>query len=275
MCIRDRSRLGSQQKPKTLLGLRGEYEFLGGDATLGGTLIYNNERSSDRRIQVGHEPVRTVVWDMDLKARFEAPLLTRLVDSMPLLKTVAPSDVTIQAEVAQSRPNLNTRGEAYIDDFERSERPESLSVLRTRWTPASPPEVIGLDRASRGRTIWYNPFDRVSRADIWPGQNDQLETRNNQTDVLVVEVTARTDAPDGGGATWGGIMTAWPGMRDFSRSRVLEVWLRGDEGELHIDLGAIDEDVNEDQVRNTEDRHFPGRVTGDGLVSPELSLIHI
>ena len=266
---RDRSRLGSQQKPKTLLGLRGEYEFLGGDATLGGTLIYNNERSSDRRIQVGHEPVRTVVWDMDLKARFEAPLLTRLVDSMPLLKTVAPSDVTIQAEVAQSRPNLNTRGEAYIDDFERSERPESLSVLRTRWTPASPPEVIGLDRASRGRTIWYNPFDRVSRADIWPGQNDQLETRNNQTDVLVVEVTARTDAPDGGGATWGGIMTAWPGMRDFSRSRVLEVWLRGDEGELHIDLGAIDEDVNQDQVRNTEDRHFPGRVTGDGLVSPE------
>ena len=256
--------LGSQQK--TLLGLRGEYEFLAGDATLGGTLIYNNERSNDRRVRVGREPARTVVWDLDLNAKFEAPLLTRLVDSMPLLKTAAVSDVTIQAEVAQSRPNLNTKGEAYIDDFESSERPESLGVFRTRWKPASPPEVIGLNSTSRGRTIWYNPFDRVRRADIWPGQEDQVEAQENLTDVLVIEVTAGDDASE----TWGGITTAWSGgIRDFSKSKFLEVWLRGEEGTLHIDLGAIDEDVNEDGVRNTEDWPFPGRATGDGLVSPE------
>jgi len=256
--------LGSQQK--TLLGMRGEYEFLAGDATIGGTLIYNNERSNDRRVRVGNEPARTVVWDMDLNARFESTLLTRLVDAMPLLKTAAVSDVTVQAEVAQSRPNLNTKGEAYIDDFESSERPESLSIFRTRWTPASPPEVIGLDSTNRAKTIWYNPFDRVRRADIWPGQEDQVEARDNSTDVLVMDVAAGAV----GFESWGGVTTAWSGgIRDFSQSKFIEVWLRGDVGTLHIDLGAIDEDVNEDGVRNTEDRPFPGRATGDGLVSPE------
>ncbi|MEW6754795.1 MAG: hypothetical protein AB1505_28015, partial [Candidatus Latescibacterota bacterium] len=94
--------LGSQQK--TLLGLRTEYEFWGGDGRIGSTLLYNNERTSERRVRVGGEPSRTVLWNLDLKARREAPLLTRLVDGLPLLKTAAPSEVILEAEVAQSRP---------------------------------------------------------------------------------------------------------------------------------------------------------------------------
>jgi len=253
--------IGSQQK--TLVGLRGEYEFLDGDGVLGSTILYNTERSSERRVRVGNEPARTVVWDLDLKANFEAPWLTRVVDAMPLLKTTSVSKVDVLAEVAQSRPNLNTKGPGFIDDFEGSERPDLLSVFRNRWTPSSRPEAFGAQE--RGKLIWYNPFDRIQRIEIWPQQEDQVDTRNSDTDVLVLELTpgANTIEP------WGGVMTAFTGgVRDFSLSKFLDVWLRGSEGKLHIDLGSISEDFIADGILNTEDIPLPGRSTGDGQIAP-------
>ncbi|MFC1526020.1 cell surface protein SprA [Candidatus Latescibacterota bacterium] len=282
--------IGTQQK--TLLGLRGEYEFLQGDGMLGMTVLYNNVRSPDQRVRVGGEPARTVVWDLDMRASFEAPFLTRAVDALPLLKTAAASDVTVQAEVAQSRPNLNTRGAAYIDDFEGSERPELLSVYRTRWSLSSTPSALGFGADNRGRMIWYNPYDRVQRTEIWPGQVDQYEASNSDTDVLVMELAARAEAT----TTWNGLMTSFSGgVRDFSQSKFLEVWVWGTEGELHIDLGDIPEDwrrhdlsrldstaveamdlrdrldslLTSDGRLDTEDNPYPGRATGDGQVAPE------
>ncbi|MBT3342137.1 MAG: cell surface protein SprA [Gemmatimonadetes bacterium] len=253
--------LGSQQK--TLLGMRSEYEFWQGDGVLGGTLLYNNIRSPENRVRVGSEPARTVVWDLDLRARFEAPLLTRLVDALPGLKTAAESDVSIQAEIAQSRPNLNTKGQGYIDDFEGSERPEIISIFRSRWTPASAPTDIRLDDVNRGRLLWYNPYDRFQRTDIWPGQQDQVEAANNRTDVLTLEVLPGDEIE-----TWGGVMTVFGGgVRDFSQSKFLDVWLRGVEGELHLDLGDISEDWIANGKIDTEDEPLPGRTTGDGQVA--------
>ena len=279
--------LGSQQK--TLLGMRGEYEFLQGDGMLGMTLLYNNVRSPDRRVRVGNEPARTVVWDLDMRARFAAPFLTRVVDALPLLRATEASDVSIQAEVAQSRPNLNTRGAGYIDDFEGSERPDLLSVYRTRWTPASLPQDPDLTAGNRGNMIWYNPSERVRRAEIWPGQADQYEANNSDTDILAMVLPARDDL----GTTWDGVMTAFPGgNRDFSQAKFLEMWVRGDEGRVHLDLGNLPEDYRRhdlsgintagldlraliDSLRtpdgnlDTEDEPYVGRQTGDNQVSAE------
>lgn len=256
--------LGSQQK--TLLGLRSEYEFWEGDGTIGSTLIYNNERSGERRVRVGNEPARTVVWDMDLKARFDAPVLTRAVDLVPLLKTVEKSEVNVQAEVAQSRPNLNTKGQGYIDDFEGSERPELMPVIRTRWTPASRPTEGDYAAEERGRLSWYNPFDRVARVEIWPGQEDQVDAQNDETDVLVLEL----EPAAAGTRSWGGVMTAFTGgARDFSLSKFLDVWVRGEKGLVAIDLGSITEDQVADGRLNTEDIPLPGLTAGDGVVAAE------
>ena len=256
--------LGGQQK--TLLGMRGEYEFLNGNGVLGGTMIYNNVRSAEERVRVGSEPARTVVWDMDVRAKFDAPILTRIVDALPLLKTVEPSSLNVQAEIAQSRPNLNTKGQGYIDDFEGAERPETLSVFRSRWTPASPSEGTFLGTDERGSTHWFNPFDRVLRIAIWPGQADQVEATNNETDVLSLQVVPRPDAVN----TWGGLMTVFTGgVRDFSQSKFLDVWLRGEEGTVHIDLGDISEDWIPNGRIDTEDTPLPGRTTGDNEVSKD------
>ena len=279
--------IGGQQK--TLIGMRTEYEFWEGDGSIGATVLYNNERSSDKRVRVGQEPARTVVWDTDLRANFEAPLLTRMVDALPLLKTAATSKVTVQAEIAQSRPNLNTRGQGYIDDFEGSERPEILSMFRTRWTPASIPEDLALDETNRGRMIWYNPINKVSRLEIWPQQEGQIDSRNNDVDILVMD----QQTGDPLEPSWEGLMTSWTGgVRDFSQAKFLEVWLRGDEGILQIDLGDISEDYTRreldegdmavlsleeklDKLRtgdrrlDTEDKPLPGRISGDGVASVE------
>ncbi len=256
--------LGSQQK--TLLGLRTEYEFWGGDGSLGSTMIYNNERSSERRVRVGTEPTRSIIWNLDLRARREAPLLTRVVDMMPLLKTAAPSEIVLDAEIAQSRPNLNTKGQGYIDDFEGSERPTSISIGRTRWVPSSVPMAERYSEETRGKLSWFNPFDGVQRTEIWPNQEDQLEAQNRNTDVLALSLRPLPDAPE----SWGGIMTALTSVNDFSQSKFVEIWVRGEEGVLHLDLG---DQINEDFVANgrldTEDEPFPGRTTGDGVVSKE------
>ena len=257
--------LGSQQK--TLLGLRTEYEFWSGDGRVGSTMLYNNERTSERRVRVGSEPSRTIVWNLDLKAKRTSPLLTQIVDALPLLKTAEPSDITLDAEVAQSRPNLNTKKKGYIDDFEGSERPVSMGIGRTRWTPASLPTSLpaspDFGKENRERLIWYNPYDGVLRTDIWPGQEEQLDVSNKQTDVLTMELTYREDSA----WSWGGIMSAFSSVNDFSQSKFLEIWARGEEGVLYIDLGVISEDVNGDRKVNTEDESYAGRSTGDGLVS--------
>ena len=256
--------IGSQQK--TLLGLRTEYEFWGGDGRVGSTMIYNNERSSDRRVRVGNEPTRTVIWNLDLRARREVPILTRVVDMLPLVKTAVPSEVTLDAEIAQSRPNLNTKGRGYIDDFEDSERPISLVVNRTRWAPASAPVGARFGAENRAHFIWYNPYNGVLRTDIWPNQEEQIEAQNRRTDILALALLPRLEAAE----SWGGISLAFSTVNDLSESKFLEIWVRGQKGTLHLNLG---DQINEDYIANgrldTEDEPFPGQAAGDGLVSRE------
>ena len=265
--------LGSQQK--TLIGMRTQYEFLGGEGRWGTTMLYNNERSGERRVRVGAEPARTVVWSTDMRAKFAAPFLTRVVDAIPLIRTASSSTIELQGEVAQSRPNLNTKGKGFIDDFEGSQRPSSLRIARTSWTPASRPVALDFPHETRGSLIWYNPFDGILRKDIWPGQEEQVENQNNRTDVLVMRLKPRADQQQ----VWGGLMTSLGSVNDYSLSKFVEIWVRGERGKLNLDLGTISEDFccdqtaddplnfREDGAVDTEDEPFPGGTTGDGLVA--------
>ncbi|MEW6755739.1 MAG: cell surface protein SprA, partial [Candidatus Latescibacterota bacterium] len=163
--------------------------------------------------------------------------------------------------------NLNTKGKGYIDDFEGSERPVSLSVGRTKWTPSGPPAGASQDPDDRRRMIWYNPYESIRRTEIWPGEEEQLDVAQNKTDVLVLELT-----PDAASQSWGAVMTAFSSINDFSQSKFIEVWARGQEGVLQIDLGSISEDVDGDGRLDTEDEFYPGQRVGDGLVSREEDL---
>ncbi|MFN3821389.1 MAG: cell surface protein SprA, partial [bacterium] len=158
-----------QLDTKTMLGIRGDYD-LGKDNFIGGTLLYLNQRTLDQRVRVGGEPLRNTVWGLNSKMSFEVPLLTRLIDALPLIRSEDRSSVTFQGEVAQVLPDPNSlnspstgdfNGVAYIDDFEAIKRSTPLGLTRRQWSLASFPlyDSRGGGRwlRQRGRVIWYEP----------------------------------------------------------------------------------------------------------------------
>ena len=67
---------------------------------------------------------------------------------------------------------------------------------------------------------------------------------------------------------WAGLMHPLSGgYVDQTRSRFIELWVNGNRGELHVDLGVISEDVNGDGRLDTEDDRSDG--FGNNLLEPE------
>jgi hypothetical protein len=254
---------------KTLLGTRAEYD-MGENAQFGATALFRSEKTLEQKPRVGQEPTRTFVWDTDMALKFQPSIMSTAVNAIPLVETDQPSSFNISAEVAQSLPNPNTLGEAYIDDFEGSKEALNLSVMRTTWTKSSSPldeanEPLP-DSTTRGNLIWYNPWDRVEIQDIWP--NKQTLSEESSIHTLNLEFTPDTSLSASSEEQWGGIMRYFSqGYWDQRRSKYLELWVRGEEGILNIDLGIISEDIDGDGILDTEDKIRNG--VRDGILDED------
>jgi len=242
---------------KSLFGTRLEY-VLSQDFKFGTTLLYKAEKSTDRKPRVGQEESKYIVWDSDFSTRFELPILTDIIDAFPLIEATSTSNVNLSAEIAQSIPNPNTRGDAYIDDFEGSREAYSLSVRRDAWTKCSPPvEGTGfysnLTVNPRGHMIWYNPWEETPITEIW---NRDVRDRDNRTYTLVLRID-----PDStlGKDSWTGVMRPISrGSWDQSRTQYLEIRMKrpATDGQMRIYLGEISEDIDGDGQWDTEDKNF-------------------
>ncbi|MCJ7508632.1 MAG: cell surface protein SprA, partial [candidate division Zixibacteria bacterium] len=131
-----------------------------------------------------------------------------------------------------------------------------LGVRRATWTLSSAP--IGRNLKQRGRMIWYNPYDRYLIKDIWP--SIETTTENDRINILVLKLDA--DSPHIPADTsfvpnidvWNGVMRALPlGSADQSKTEFLEIWVNGDKGKIHIDLGRLSEDIDGNGILDTED----------------------
>ena len=140
-----------------------------------------------------------------------------------------------------------------------------LPINYVSWTPSSIPADGIYDERNRGRLIWYNPYDGMLIEDIWADREAGIKSQNKRTDILVLELASHADRTE----SWDGLLTAFYEPRDLSQGQYLEIWVRGDEGMLHLDMGMISEDANGDARLNTEDIPFRGRAIGDGVVSTE------
>ena len=249
---------------KVILGSRAEYKFgQNDDSFIGLTALYFSKSSIDEKVRIGKEPIQNFIWDLNTRMSRELPWLTKGIDWLPVVKTDANSKVSFQGEIAQVIPNPNTannddlgdKGLAYLDDFEGSRREAKLNILRGGWRPASVPvDKSGTGNRDRAFTYWYNPYNRVLTKQIWPNKETSAQAQNDVTDILVLNVI-----PDSSFAVslddqqpefaWGGIMRALSsGYYDQTEAKFLEMWVRqpGDAiGQLHIDLGAITEDLQE------------------------------
>jgi len=293
-----------QLDKKVILGSRAELKFGENKSSfIGLSAIYFSKSSIDEKVRVGKEPMENFIWDLNTKISRDLPWLTRGLDWLPVIKTDAKSNITLSGEIAQVIPNPNTAvneelgdvGLAYLDDFEGSRREAQLSIIRGAWGLSSVP-IDGTSRSNRERayTYWYNPYNRILTKQIWPNKETSAQAQNDVTDILVLNVIPDSSfsVKDGGapGEAWGGIQRALSsGYYDQSTSKFLELWVKGNQGRLHVDLGYISEDqqdidqswevnILEQTVKkgygqlDTEDISSTVFPSGDGFVEAEEDL---
>lgn len=249
-----------QLEQKVLLGARAEYQ-LGQMGMISAMVLSRSERTLDQRVRLGREPSRMLVWDANAVLKWDPNWLTRAVDALPFLRAEAPSHIDFEAEIARSMPDPNTKGEALVDDFEGAKNISGYGVGRGRWTPASVP--VGMAAEDRVRMVWFNPWDRVNSRDIWSSK--ETDIRSDRVNVLTMVLVPNQPSAWPAGAyqwdstvlygRWNGIQQAVAaGAADLTQMQYLELWVKGYHGELHVDLGTISEDSNNNGVLNTEDQ---------------------
>ncbi|HVP37865.1 MAG TPA: cell surface protein SprA [Candidatus Saccharimonadales bacterium] len=234
------------------------------------TWLFENSTTPDLRPQLGSEPSRTIVGDVNGQGRWKSRFLTRLVDAVPGLRATAESNISAQGEVALSLPNPNTNGLAYIDDMEGTKDVTSVDLGYASWKWSSLPATWAgnnpdhqLDPFFRnGRLHFYNPVSRVREGDLKTNLNGT--EANTQHRVLELEVDEDTvsDDKDGvrGRPLWAGIQQGLArSTLDLSTATDIEMWinlhpeLESDRlvnpqawppgARLHIDLGLVSEDA--------------------------------
>lgn len=253
---------------KTLLGLRTEYEY-SKNFKFGATVLYKSDKAQDRKPRVGQETAKALVYDLDASLTLRPSFITKMVDALPLIETEALSRFTVSGEIAQSHPNPNVEGIAYVDDFESALDQLSLRTNRTSWTKSSKPATLG-DDYQRGKLLWHTPRTLVSVGDVWNREAAQskgtvrtfrmiFRPRHVRTDTIRVgDNQIEVDTIATGLPSWAGIMRSFYGV-DPKRAQLLEVRARARSGKLHFDFGVISEDVNGNGFAESEDG-----ITSDG-----------
>jgi cell surface protein SprA len=251
---------------KTLLGMRAEYDW-SQDFQIGSTVLYKSDQAQQRKPRVGQETSKMVVYDVDATLKVQPSFVTKALDALPFYQTEAASGMTISGELAQSHPNPNVEGSAYVDDFESALEQLSLGVNRTTWQPASLPKHIDADSYLRGKVLWHQPRDAVSTTDVYDVKTGRGEGSirtlrmvfRPHHDSVAVAYNADTtalvyDTLPGSYHSWGGIMRYFHNRVDASRVQLFEVRMRGSKrGRLHFDFGRINEDANGNDRIDSED----------------------
>ena len=266
---------------KIMIGSRAQIDF-DDNSFLGVTALYYNQDIANKKVEVGFEPIRNFIWDIN--GRYEKDLedLSSSLNEYNIFNSEKLSRFNIEGEIAQVLPNPNSisnsatgdkNGVAYIDDFEGSKRITSPSILRRFWHKSSAPIDIEnnnqeFSQRNRLKMYWYNPFSQILTNDIWPNVSTSVRAQNLTTDILVLNFEPyeyqSISNPD---SLWAGITAPmFVGDYDQTRTKFVEIWLRGDSGNLTIDLGKISEDSDGNMVLNNEDIPDAGLALGNGFL---------
>jgi len=147
-------------------------------------------------------------------------------------------------------------------------------INQNHWHLSSPPDLASQDSSqtlkTRGRMIWYNPYEDAKTQNIWPDSVTSSQANNNTTKILEIKTDFHGDGYD---TLWNGIMIPLHLYYDLdlSQEEFLDVWLNADGVQddhikLHIDIGDISEDWNDNGILDTEDEQVYGSM-GDGILS--------
>ena len=274
---------------KTIFGTRAQMDLGKPNSFIGATALYFNQSIINEKVEVGYEPTRNFIWDLNGRYEWEMDGVTRFLDKLPLIEVDKMSSFSLEGEIAQVLPNPNSIGNpetgdpdgvAFIDDFEGSKRTTSPSIQRRFWKSSSAPlrfNEIGsffseeLKQRHRGHLHWFNPYVPYRTKEIWPNQSTSLRAGNETTNVLILRYKARAHQkeihPD---SLWVGVTTSlYSGDYDQTQSKFFEIWLKGESGRLQVDLGKISEDSDGNGILNTEDIPGAGLSLGNGFLEDD------
>ena len=126
---------------KVILGSRAQMD-LGKNSFIGATALFFDQTVINEKVEVGYEPTRNFIWDLNGRFELEMDGLTRSLDNLPIIETEKMSTFSLEGEIAQVIPNPNPinntetgdpDGVAYIDDFEGAKRTSSPPIQRRYW----------------------------------------------------------------------------------------------------------------------------------------------
>lgn len=122
----------------------GHYQYRFSDKfRIGATWVRMQERPITQKVDFGSEPFKNNVLGANFAIRTNVPLLTKLVDLLPVISTNQMSTFSLTGEVAHLIPGqpraINKEGTSYIDDFEASQSAIDLKSI-TAWHLASIPQ---------------------------------------------------------------------------------------------------------------------------------------
>ena len=150
---------------KTMLGLNWQYD-VSKALQLGGTLQYLTEQPLTSKVTMGSEPLRNMLWGLNINWRQESQWLTNMLNRLPFLHCTKPSQLSFTGEFAQLLAGQagGTQSHAsYIDDFENAKNGIDVSEPKA-WVMSSVPSMFPehADRDSvtsgfnRALLAWYN-----------------------------------------------------------------------------------------------------------------------
>ncbi len=127
---------------KSLVGTRYNYRF-SQNFNVGATWMRMMERPVTQKVDIGSEPFKNNMLGFDVAYKTELPILTRLIDKLPVISTTEKSTLSFTGEFAHLFPGapkaISKAGISYVDDFEGA---QSTIDLRSpsAWKLASIPQ---------------------------------------------------------------------------------------------------------------------------------------
>ncbi len=147
-----------------LYGLTSNLALANGELNL--IAVQQSQATDFTRPQLGFEPVSSLLAGVNGQLSWEVGPLTRLVNKLPFVNSKAPSRISLQGEIATSRPQLNSSTQAYIESFE-GDAGISVNLSDQAWALSSQPA----DGHLLPRRFGANPFD-LRRATTIAFQNN-------------------------------------------------------------------------------------------------------
>ncbi len=126
--------------PTTTYGLSARYD-LGAVGQVNLLGIFQREQSTFTRPPLGFEPSSGFIGGISTQLRFQPEWITRFMDALPGVHTTVPSALSVNGELAISKPSPNRFGQAYIEEFEGGEA-RAISLTDNTWHWSSIPTSV-------------------------------------------------------------------------------------------------------------------------------------